>query len=338
MAQTKYTYSIAGDTANGILAAGALKEEIGSSSIITALDYISSLGDVLDVYMKDALSTGDKTTLDGVVAAHEGVPLEGPPQIVDLFHKTPVQKIPKVSVYKPEGASTTIVTHDWTDPCTWYSQSTRVTGETLTLDVGKTYDFANQNVIDLTHGRMYGENDITGYELKVYDNGVLKTEDTDYTMNYESGKVTFDVGYTVTGPVTADYSFESGSQWVLKPDAGKVLHIEHAEIQFAKNVSMTPVSFEIWVYNPADLPNKIMYQQIVYKNIKDVINAANLGQGFIPAMGILSQDILVFPFNYATVKSLKDSDGAELRVRILNDTAYSGQWATSTFYVLSENL
>ena len=85
MAQTKYTYSIASDTANAKLAADSLKEEIGSSAIITALDYITALGDVLDVYMKDSLSAGDETILDGVVSAHTGVALAGEPQQVSVF-------------------------------------------------------------------------------------------------------------------------------------------------------------------------------------------------------------------------------------------------------------
>lgn len=255
-----------------------------------------------------------------------------------VYETTPVQQIPKVSIYKPEGSSTTKVSHDWTDPCTWYSQSVRVTGETLSLVSGKTYSFANQNIIDLTHGRLYQEDVFaSSYLLKVYDNGVLKSEGVDYNVDYPLGQLTFDANYTVTGPVTADYSYENGSQWVLAPDPGKVLHIEHSEVQFSRNVSMSPISFEIWVYNPFDPPNKIKYQEIVYKNIKDIINSANLGQGFIPAIDMLSQDILVFPFNYSTVKSLKSSDGAELRIRILNDTAYSGEYATATFYVLSQD-
>lgn len=92
MAQTKYTYSIATDTANapnGSLAADALKQEYENSSIITALDYITSLGDVLDIYTKDALSTGDKTTLDSVVSAHTGVALEPDPTNVKVQQEPP---------------------------------------------------------------------------------------------------------------------------------------------------------------------------------------------------------------------------------------------------------
>jgi len=78
MVATKYTYSIAGDTAQAKLVPGKLGEEIGESSIVIALDYINSSGDVLDVWMKDSLSAGDETILDGVVAAHDGVPLANP--------------------------------------------------------------------------------------------------------------------------------------------------------------------------------------------------------------------------------------------------------------------
>jgi hypothetical protein len=80
MAQTKYTYSIADDTANAKVS-DSLQVEIGDSAIITALDYISQTGDVLDIYMKDALSAGDETILDGVVSAHDGVQLVEPAEV-----------------------------------------------------------------------------------------------------------------------------------------------------------------------------------------------------------------------------------------------------------------
>jgi len=73
MAATKYTYSIAEDTLNGAVAASKLATEIGASAIVTAFDHISTSGDVLDIWFKDALSAGDETILDGVVAAHDGI-------------------------------------------------------------------------------------------------------------------------------------------------------------------------------------------------------------------------------------------------------------------------
>jgi hypothetical protein len=337
MAQTKYTYSIAGDTLNGVLSTAALKEEIGQSSIITALDYITALGDVLDIYMKDVLSEGDETTLDGVVSAHTGVPLEGEPQIVDLSTKTPGGKS-LIAVKKADGLGGSKISHDWTDPCTWYQESSRVTGETLTGS-GVTWNTANPNVIDLTHGRVSDEDDFSsGYLLKVYDDAVEQTEGSgdDYTFDYATGTVTF--ASTPTGPVTADYSYATDSTYTVSPDEGKILSINRAELQFSKNVSMgdSYVDFEIWVYNPYDLPNKILYKRKRYKNIKDIINGANLGQGVIPAISGLSQDILVFPFDYVTTQDLKYSQGTELRIKINDDAPFSGEWATVTIYFNSE--
>lgn len=70
---TKYTYSVANDTANGAVANWVLKQEILASAIPTAPKDVNVAGDVLDVWMKDALSAGDQTTLGNVVAAHAGV-------------------------------------------------------------------------------------------------------------------------------------------------------------------------------------------------------------------------------------------------------------------------
>jgi hypothetical protein len=75
MAQTKYTYSIATDTANAAVDVNALQEEVRASAIVIALDFINAFGDVLDIYMKDALTAGDETILNGVVTAHTAVPL-----------------------------------------------------------------------------------------------------------------------------------------------------------------------------------------------------------------------------------------------------------------------
>ena len=76
MAATKYTYSVSGDTLNGVANAAALHYEIDETSTITiGVDHIEKAGDVLDVWMKAALSAGEETTLDGVVAAHTGAAL-----------------------------------------------------------------------------------------------------------------------------------------------------------------------------------------------------------------------------------------------------------------------
>jgi len=76
MAATKYTYSISGDFPNAKVATDKLSDQIEASSIATALDCINTHGDDCDIWFEDALSGADQTTLDGVVAAHDGEPYE----------------------------------------------------------------------------------------------------------------------------------------------------------------------------------------------------------------------------------------------------------------------
>ena len=75
MAATKYTYSIATDFPNHKENSARLISEISGSAIVAAPDHIDTEGDVCDIWMKAALSEGDETLLDGLVAAHSGEPL-----------------------------------------------------------------------------------------------------------------------------------------------------------------------------------------------------------------------------------------------------------------------
>ena len=254
-------------------------------------------------------------------------------------------QLPEMAIHKVEGNSYAYVSHDFCDPCSWFGDSVRVTGETLSLDSGLTYSSANINWIDLAHGRKYQEDLISApYLPKVYDNGVELVEDTDYTIDYSAGKVT--LSSSPVGTITADYSYENGSTFYLYPAdlaTGIVRFIEHTELQCSKSVIINDsIVFEIWVYNPADLPNKILYETIEYKSAKDYINGANLGQGNIPAFGGsargVTQDTLVFPFNYASMTPISAETGSEVRVRLKNDQAFTGTdaFGTVTFYILEE--
>jgi hypothetical protein len=76
MAQTTYTYSIANDTLNGKVQGGDLDDQIRASAIVTALAFVNtghSAADNIDIVFKAAISAGDETILDGLVAAHDGV-------------------------------------------------------------------------------------------------------------------------------------------------------------------------------------------------------------------------------------------------------------------------
>jgi hypothetical protein len=253
---------------------------------------------------------------------------------IDSSEKTPTQKALPVSVMRAEGSSATLCTHDFTNKSTWYQGAVQVTGEALTAN-GLVYSGAHNRWIDLEHGKVYDEHSIADKKRpKIYVDAVEMT--TGFVINYENGTVTFD--NTPSGVVTADYWYGNSSVFKVAPTAGKVLIIEHAELNFTKDVSITsPINFQVWVYNPADLPNKVPYQTIKYKNMKDIVASANLGQGFIPAVDIFANDILIFPFNYATIKPFQSSLGAELRLSTDGDEEFGGEWGTCTFYILSRD-
>jgi hypothetical protein len=75
MASTNYSFTIASDFPNGKMDSDRLMQEVRSSAIVTALDYVSSADGGCSIVFKDALSNGDVTILNGIVAAHSGAPL-----------------------------------------------------------------------------------------------------------------------------------------------------------------------------------------------------------------------------------------------------------------------
>lgn len=83
MAVTNYQYSITTDFPNDLVATGKLTTEIQNSVIVTALDSINTSGDSCDIRFKEALSSGDEDTLDGLVAAHDGVPVIGDATVLE---------------------------------------------------------------------------------------------------------------------------------------------------------------------------------------------------------------------------------------------------------------
>jgi len=79
-----YDYTIATAFPNAAVDSSRLTQEIQASAIVTALDYISTASGTCSIWFKAALSSGDETILDGLVAAHSGESLAQPPQAVTL--------------------------------------------------------------------------------------------------------------------------------------------------------------------------------------------------------------------------------------------------------------
>jgi len=76
MAATSYTYSVSGDFPNSLVNPDQLTIEVEAASLGQTLDRIAVQADVCDIWFDNALSGPDESTLDGVVAAHQGVPPE----------------------------------------------------------------------------------------------------------------------------------------------------------------------------------------------------------------------------------------------------------------------
>lgn len=80
---TLYRYNVT-DTPNDTVEANRLAAEVRSSAIVTALDHVDLSDVYCDVWFKDELSSGDETTLSGIIVSHTGETYyAGPPVMSD---------------------------------------------------------------------------------------------------------------------------------------------------------------------------------------------------------------------------------------------------------------
>lgn len=246
------------------------------------------------------------------------------------------------------GEGRVMVTHNWCDPTTWYTQSERALLNTLDdSGDGLTFLSDHPNWIDLTHGKVYCEDLISNLYLPtVKVNDVVMTERIpwadsggDFTINYDTGHVTFFVSQA-GNTVTADYSWENGSLFILAPANGKRLWVEYSEVQFSKDIEVnSSIYFQPWAYSPTGdpaPPTKIpAADPTVYKTLDNFIEEANGCYPEIPIMGGprgFTSPRITFPFKYQTVKELYSSYGAEIRVWLDSTDPLGGEYGTATFY------
>jgi hypothetical protein len=302
------------------------------------------------------LSVGDAVTLPALVAAHSGALLpQNVAQPVALYSVNGDTKPLSTnngayeSVHIPRvGNELILVSHNFCDPTTWYTESERST-EALT-DSGNGLTWASNNTfwIDMTHGKLFDEDALVldavhGYAVTVIVDGVTQVARVpfvdaggDYVVDYADGTITFAASQAGKA-VSASYSFANGSEWVARPSAGFMVDVEKAEVQFSKNAVINDDAiFEVWGYNPADLPNKMMYRRTSYKKMVNYIDEALGSYPVVPAIGGVKrgtqQEIYGFPFRYETVKRLKSSQGLEIRVRLKNDMSFGGEHCTASLY------
>ena len=316
-----------------------LEYEIDQSSITIALDSIVALGSALTINFKAALSSPEEATLGTIVTNHTGEPM--PDQFVQKVEipdfKFTTSGLPKFSMFEPEGIGATIVTHNFSDKCSWFYGSVQVVNHVMSTSDQLVFTSSIPFWIDMTHGRCYDEDTFNANGMY---NPVVKIDDvvqtTGFSINYAAGSVTFTS--TVSGEVKCSFYRADKSYFKLKPASGKILSIKAAEVQFTSDVTFTKAFyFEAWFNHPTYGMIPVPGSRIAYKNAKDFISACNEGQGLIPKWNELQHDVHVFPFNYARPKPVKFSDNVEIRVYIQDDVAISGEFATATFYVTVDN-
>lgn len=279
---------------------------------------------------------------------------------------------PRIAIEKSITDHNNFYSHDFTDPTTWYQESTRVVDEIATPNgTYDVYTLAHSNVIDSYHGKLTGEDKLVDsqgnlYRVVVKINDVVKTEQDphygtggDYTVNYEAGTITMTTALTVNDEVKVTYYYATTSGYTVKPATGKLLVMDVAEVQFSLDVNPTDsIIFDIrgivdYFYPPAYVGNnpgqippgtEISLERFVYKTMSDFHNDAFKAYPTYKALGNPSnwraqlQDITVFDWDYLSSVTLNAAYGMRIRVFLEHDTSFEGYMATATFYCSSESL
>lgn len=348
MQEFKYRYSISSDTLNGVVDYGSLVSEVNAAisngdinHVFSRIETVDGDADSIDLVFRGELDVSEKSALDAVIAAHTGVPLPVSGDPVRLSEeRDPLGRVVVVTD-KKGGVGLIVPTHNFCDPTTWYTKSVRVVNETLTTSDSLRFDFANQNIIDLKHGKFFGEDKIIvmgdGYDVRVTVDGVPQTEKPiygnaayDYQVFYEDGYILF--SNPQAGTVQATYSYATDSDWYLIPEPGKKISIRDAEVQFSPDLVIDDVLHFDAMWNMS-----MVVDRETYKTETDFIDQATGAFPVIPQYGALKTDIYGFPFRYNTVRVLSSVQGVALRLCLNDHRPYGGYRAVATFYCVVED-
>lgn len=236
---TAYIYSIQHAFPNHKVSTQRLLMEVRASVIIEAVDHIDTSGDDCSIVFKAPLAPAEVTGLSTIVAAHSGEPLT-PEEEAAAKPVTAVQRV----FFSP----------NFCDPTTWYAGSQYASDEQA-ADSGDhtTYSLANPHLIDASHGKIPMEEDQwdeqgNSYPVKVKVNGNLQSEDTDYTVDYVKGQITFASALLDTDTVVVSYHYVS---------TGDNQSVNTNPIN---NVNANPGQIGIGIGQPSDPPGQITIQ------------------------------------------------------------------------------
>lgn len=229
-----------------------------------------------------------------------------------------------------------IVSHDFSDPCTWYQGATRKTGVSAASVSGLVYTLSDQDIIDLTHGRVTQEHLITGHDFVVYDGG---SPISDYTVDYETGVVT--LGSSPSGAVTFDYSHanrtKAGSLWSYEPADGSNYTVRESEVNFTVDLVITNDMISTVQFNHPSLGwVDVDSETNVYKSIKDIINVSRggvaSGTSMQAGVDVLTQAVIERKFEYDPEIQLNYGDDLRIAFYMKDGQPLTAEFATITLY------
>ena len=310
--------------------------EIRNSGITIALDSVVITGEEsVNVIFKADLPVPDKAILDDLISSHINRPITVRDS-VELFGidiTSNVEKAMKVAITKLEGSSTQKISHDFCDATTWYTESIRVTSETLSVSGAGNILFTSnhENWIDLVSGKVpYEDRVAADYSAVIRVDGAIVTEG--FTINYSNGEVSFSQSKSGS-TITADYSYADKSTWKISPDTSKILKILGTTVKFTSDVNLgvgQSINFQLYV-------SGIPYgNSSIYKNVKDLIKCTtSISPSSMAGFGDVSQNVNFLPFDYTTSKDLKSSLMMEVRIWLSNHEPCSGEFGIVTANCLS---
>ena len=261
----------------------------------------------------------------------------------------------------------TVITHDWTDPTTWYETSIRITDEVAVNSGDNTiYNLAHQWVIDNYHSKMSREdflknNQGQSLRVAVKVNDVVKTEQDphygtggDFLVGYEDGYIQFLTPLAAEDVVKVTYNYMVNSIFTLKPPAGKKYNIVMSECQFSMDGSMEDsIRFQtrgkVDVFAPQLVNNPYpsgtiipIENPVIYKAYSDFLNdAMRMYPESKPVGGTnwraSPYEFAVFNWDYVSQSVLHSDYGMEVQLRLDHDQCFDGWYATMTFYCTVEN-
>lgn len=250
------------------------------------------------------------------------------------------------------GTKHNVFSINWCDKCSWYYGSTKATEETLVdAGYGTTFTSSNTHWIDMTHGRITDENrTVSAAQTAGTDDWLpiitvddeVKTEGTDFNIDYENGSVTF--GSSQAGnTVKATYWYANTGNFVLTVPAGKKLQLLRVEVQFSKTIVLN----DVMVFTPKGLvdifaPNLMpgvpsgtlipLDEPNYYKNPRDYINESNGSFPLIPAWGGLEDETVILVWEYLSRTDLYGDYGMQIDISMANNTPHTGEISVATFY------